>query len=396
MEPADIVRILLAASAAIYVLVGAGFAWGLVRLRSRVPVSPAESASDPTPPFVSVVIAARNEEIVLGACLERLTNQTWPSDRYEVLVVDDNSDDRTSDIIDAFSKKCCNIRPLHTGSAYPHFSAKKRPMALGVNSARGDIILTTDADCRVPSTWVAAMAAPFFNGADVVVGYSQLKARGSHLTWFERLQGLDFLSLMAAAAGSSHLGVPFAASGQNLAYRKSLYEKVGGFTSIGHRASGDDILLLQLMRRSGGTIVFADDPAAFVSTWRSETPVGFLQQRRRWASNACLQFRLNPGFFLYLSAVFLLSVLIPLGLIDPQLRDVAALAWAARATMDLAVLTAGALRFDRHDLLVMFPLWELLQIPYLLLVGVFGTVAGFTWKGTRYPVGQSALAGPAS
>jgi NADH:ubiquinone oxidoreductase subunit 4 (subunit M) len=150
------------------------------------------------------------------------------------------------------------------------------------------------------------------------------------------------------------------------------------------------------MRRSGGTIVFADDPAAFVSTWRSETPVGFLQQRRRWASNACLQFRLNPGFFLYLSAVFLLSVLIPLGLIDPQLRDVAALAWAARATMDLAVLTAGALRFDRHDLLVMFPLWELLQIPYLLLVGVFGTVAGFTWKGTRYPVGQSALAGPAS
>lgn len=296
-------------------------------------------------------------------------------------MVDDDSEDDTAAIVDACAKHMPNVRLLGVGSAFPEMAAKKRPMSVGIHHARGEWIATTDADCQAPPTWLSGLSAYMHPDVGAIIGFSHLSTDQRGL--FQRLQALDFLALMAAAAGAAGLGIPLAASGQNLSYRKALFNQVGGFRAIAHRPSGDDVLLLQLLRRAWpGRIVFADDPGAFVSTHRAETPASFWRQRRRWASNAAYQLTLNPAFFAYIGVVFLLNVLILAGLFFST--GPALMCYLAKTLCDLLVIVAGARRFSRTDLLSALPLWLLLQPPYTLLVGLFGTLGGFSWKGRRH------------
>lgn len=371
----DFVLYLSAFSAALYGLVALCFFVGLCRLRGQ--------ARTRETPFISVVIAARNEADYIGRCLGSLERQTYPADRFEVLVVDDDSTDRTSHVV--ASAGMDNLRSLSVGDRFLDMAAKKRPLSVGIQHARGEWILTTDADCTVPPTWVAAVASYMMADAGVVIGFSQLREPRS---FFHRLQALDFFVLMTAAAGAAGVGMPLAASGQNFAYRKSLFERVGGFREIAHRASGDDVLLLQLLHKAwDGRVAFADDPGAFVTTHRPETPSSLWQQRKRWASNAAYQLRLNPGFFAYIAAVFTVNALIPIALffavIDGDYK-LPLLCWGGKILADVLVVGKGVLTFNRRDLFSAFPIWEIAQIPYIVLVGLAGTARGFTWKGRRH------------
>jgi len=376
----DLFTSALLATTAIYCCVALSFLVGLF----RVP----QSKSATSQPPISVVIAARNEATFIGALLDDLRNQTYPTDRFEVLVVNDASTDETAAIVNRHAEQHANVQLLHVGDAFPQMAAKKRPMSVGLQAAQGEWIVTTDADCRVPPTWLAAMATYMHPNVGAIVGFSQLKTPNADLSPFERLQAFDFLTLMGAAAGAVGIGFPLAASGQNLAYRKSLFERVGGFQSIAHRPSGDDVLLLQLLRRArGGRIGFAIAPESFVSTWRSETPSSFWQQRRRWASNAIVQLRLNPAFFAYIACVFAANGLILFGLIAATITgkvQIPLACWFAKAVIDLLMAAKAAHVFGRADLLVSFFLWEILQAPYTVCVGLLGTLRGFTWKERRH------------
>ncbi|MBI2952131.1 glycosyltransferase [bacterium] len=364
---------------ALYVCVALLFLIGLFRPRRG------KSAAQP---FVSVIVAARNEEAFIGDCLAGLVRQTYPPDRHEVLVVDDDSEDRTREIVKGFCERHPHVRLLTPGPEDEGLRAKKRPMSAGIRASRGEILLTTDADCRVQPTWVAATVACFEPDVGAVIGFSQID-RSKSVTPAQRLQALDFLALMSAAAGACGLGVPLAASGQNLAYRRSLFEAAGGFREIGHRPSGDDVLLLQLLRRAGkGRIVFNADPGAFNATDRVETLPGLIRQRRRWASNAAVQARLNRGFFGYIAAVFLVNLLIPCALIAALTRKTALtvplVCLGVKTLTDLAVLLRGAILFRRLDLLPAFPLWAALQPLYIVCIGLAGALGGFVWKGRRH------------
>ena len=367
----DIVLHLLLLSTVLYTLVALCFFFGLFRLNNQ-------PRTDETP-FISIVIAARNEADYIGLCLDSLKQQTYPSDRFEILVVDDDSIDSTSQIV--ASTRLDNLHLLSVDNSFPEMVAKKRPMSVGIHRARGEWILTTDADCTVPPTWVASMAAYMAADTGVVIGFSQLTSR----SFFDRLQAYDFLTLMAAAAGTVGMRMPLAASGQNFAYRKCLFEKIGGFRDIAHRPSGDDVLLLQLLRQAwDGRIAFAADPGAFATTHRSETPLSLWQQRKRWASNAAYQLRLNPVFFSYIAVVFLTNALIPAAFlisITDGTYTLPLICWGAKILVDLLVAGKGVHIFKRADLLIMFPFWEIVQIPYTILIGLAGTLRGFTWKG---------------
>ena len=379
-----LINTLLPISAAVYIAAALIFLIGLRRRKRR--------ADAHAFPFVSVVIAARNEAGYIGDCLEGLAGQSYPADRYEVLVVDDGSTDETAQIVARYAVEYPHIRSIQVTDAFQHMAAKKRPLSEGIRAARGPIILTTDADCSVPATWVSGMVSQLEAGADVVIGFSQVKTAGDRLTPAERIQAFDFLALMCASAGAANLGIPLAASGQNLAYRKALFERVGGFERIAHCPSGDDVLLLQLFRRAGAKIAFADHPRTYVSTRRAESMAGFWTQRRRWASNARNMAALNPLFFLYLANVFLLNLLIPAGIILGIGKNAFGLplsCLAGKTLADLAVVWTGARLFGRTDLLPVLPVWELLQVPYTTLVGLFGSFGSFVWKGRTHRARQA-------
>ncbi|MFC1569043.1 glycosyltransferase, partial [bacterium] len=240
----------------------------------------------PDQPKVTIVIAARNEEQTLPDLLEDLKKQTYVSDLIEILIADDHSEDNTAEMVETASRQDPRIRLISVTTSEPGFTAKKNALTQALRHAKGEIILTTDADCRVLPTWVETMVSYFTQDVGMVVGYSQLSDTAENESLFQKMQAVDFLMLMAAAQGTANLGWAWAASGQNLAYRKSVYDQVQGFSKIGHRISGDDVLFLQLVRKTTDWKVrFASSNDAHNYTKAERTVSAFFNQRKRWASN---------------------------------------------------------------------------------------------------------------
>ncbi|MCI0513246.1 glycosyltransferase [candidate division KSB1 bacterium] len=340
-------------------------------------------------PMVSVIIAARNEEKNIAACLTPLTQQTYPRHLFEVIVVSDNSIDRTDEIISEFSRQFPQIQLMRVDGIPNGLTPKKNAINYGIHHSRGEIILTTDADCRVKTTWIETMVGHFTKNTGMVIGFSQLGQKGQTQTLLEQLQALDFLALMASAEGATNLGWPLAASGQNLAYRRQAFDEVGGFVRIGHRVSGDDVLLLQLIaRRTKWKIVFAHEAAAHNFTQAEKSLRTLFNQRTRWASNGPYQIFLNLPFFLYILAVFLVNLGVfaaGIGWATGWLSwRILALPFGIKLVSELNLALRATRLFGRNDLLKIFPLWFVVQMPYVVLVGMLGSVGNFSWKGRQH------------
>ena len=337
-------------------------------------------------PFVSVVVAARNEENHIGDLLEDLSQQTYPSDSFEVIIVNDGSEDRTSEIIDSFVQK--DKRFIHL-QAKPDpvsgLTAKKNALNQGIQKSKADIILSTDADCRVKATWIETMVSYFTGNVGMVVGFSQFGKPGEKYSIFEQLQAIDFLALMGAAQGAINLGIPLAASGQNLAYRKQAFLEVGGFEKIKDRISGDDVLLLGLIHKlTNWKIRFAHSENAFNWTHPEKKLHDFLNQRKRWASNGSIQLQLNKLFFVFISIMLLINATFLIGIPVYALLGLSLftplICLLAKVGIEFLMTLSAAIRFRRLDLIKYFPLWALLQLPYVAVTGFLGTFGHFKWK----------------
>jgi cellulose synthase/poly-beta-1,6-N-acetylglucosamine synthase-like glycosyltransferase len=336
---------------------------------------------------VSVVIAARNEENSIGDLLEDLCHQTWPEDSFQVIVANDNSSDSTQLIVDQFVAEHPNFHQIVIRDHPPHFSPKKYALEKAIEQSEGEIILATDADCRVGSRWIETIVSYFTPQVGFVIGFSQFGRKHKSYSLVEGFQAIDFLSMMGVALGSTNLGAPWAASGQNLAFRRDAFETIGGYQSIAHRISGDDVLLMQLIRRHTlYKIIFASHPAAFVTSRPQSTVGEFIDQRKRWASNGSYQLKLDKLFFGFLSFVWLYNTAMLLGLfLVLPLFPVAYLGCVAgKLIAELLISAQSARIFKRLDLLVYFPVWFLIQSPYISIVGFLGCIGQFRWKNRKH------------
>jgi len=392
-DAVPLLTLLLALASVGYAAAMLWFAWGLRHQSARGGRNTARSA-------VTVVVAARDEETVIGTCLDDLLAQDYPHDLLEVIVVDDGSRDGTAAQVRQRGASDSRLLLLAAGGAGARegLRAKKRALATGVEAAAGEIILTTDADCRLPAWWVRSMVDHFADDVGLVAGFSAIDPvphlRGG-------LEGMDFLMLMGCAAGSIGNGHPMGGSSQNLAYRKAAFAAVGGYERVKNRASGDDVLLIQLIRRlTSWKAVFATAPESFVrhpasSSWRS-----LLGQRQRWASNAPYQRYLDPAFFCFLLVTFALSTmllaapaLLWTGLLSPP-AVVGSLLIKVAAELTLLRRVTG--RFGRRELLMYYPLWTLLQPLYTTAIGLLGTFGRVAWKGVVHERGGALEHGGAS
>lgn len=340
-------------------------------------------------PAVTVVVAARNEEKYIGNLLDDLCCQTYPEHLFEIMVVDDGSSDRTAAIVLERAKECPFLRLLSIADCPAGFSPKKYALQTAINQAQGEIILATDADCRIGPNWASTMVKYFLPEVGFVIGFSQYGRRGDKQNLIERLQAMDFIPLMGVAEGSCNLSLPLSASGQNLAYRRQAFIEVGGYGSVAHRVSGDDVLLLQLIRKNTAfRVVFASHPEAFASSAPQPTLAEFVNQRKRWASNGSFQIFLNIPFFAYLLLVHgytsALFIGMPLAFILKKQIGIFTLCLFSKLVGEWAIALTSARRYRRTDLLPWFPLWFIVQIPYVALVGLLGTFGNFKWKDRKH------------
>ena len=151
-----------------------------------------------TLPFVSVIIAARNEENNLPPLINDLIKQEYPLGKFEIIIINDRSKDSTQKILDEASENYSFIKNIKIDKKSKEMAPKKHAIDLGIRESKGEIIIATDADCRVGSLWIASMTYSLINKNGVIIGYSEIDDKKG--TFFEKYQKLDFLAIIAANA----------------------------------------------------------------------------------------------------------------------------------------------------------------------------------------------------
>jgi glycosyltransferase involved in cell wall biosynthesis len=225
--------------------------------------------------FVSVIIPCRNEEQHLPLILSDLLKQTYPPGLFEVIIVDDNSSDSTLNIASDFKgiRNYCVLTNEGDG--------KKKAIRTAVGKSAGQLVVTTDADCRLNEGWLAEVASFYTQEKpDLIICPVKL---GEKPGMFGRFQALEFLSLQGITAGAALSGHPVLCNGANLAFSKQAYLRNAG-NLHDEVPSGDDIFLLHSIRREGGKIRWLGSMEAAVISAQAGNPGTFIKQRKRWLS----------------------------------------------------------------------------------------------------------------
>lgn len=188
---------------------------------------------------VSVVLTASNQYNDLKSNLDSFLNQDYPE--FEVVVVIDNSDDGTDELLKDFSKKYENLHVVELKQKLNWFSGRKFPLSIGIKSAKYDLILLSDPACR-PATknWIGEMASVFVPGKEIAIGFSGFatNTRLNQLLRFTAFyDGLFYISMALS-------GIPFKGNGKNLSYSRALFYQNRGFSSHYVVSVGDDELFV--------------------------------------------------------------------------------------------------------------------------------------------------------
>ena len=340
-------------------------------------------------PFITVIIAARNEEKNIGYCIESIIKQTYPANLFEVIIVDDHSVDSTADIANSFNQN--NIRVINlndfTGNENLN-SYKKKAVETAVGFAKGNLIVTTDADCFVQPQWLQTIASYYketvavFIAAPVV--YSEPLPDDSFFKKVLKIfQSLDFMTLQGITGASVYKKIHNMCNGANLAYEKKVFYEVNGFKGIDAIASGDDMLLMhKIQKLYPDKIGYLKSPNAIVQTRAAETMKEFMNQRIRWASKAdkypdpkitgvlLLVYVFNAWiFFIAICSFFSL-----------QAFYLFILLFIVKAAVELFFLFPVAEFFKKKKLLWWFIPAQPFHIIYTLIAGWLGKFGSYKWK----------------
>ncbi len=325
---------------------------------------------------LSLVVAARNEEQVLEGCLQALSEQDYEGE-WEVIVVDDRSRDGTGDIAKAWGQRWPALRVIHAQDPPPFRCPKKSALAQGIAAAKGELLLFTDADCRPPRHWARSLASHFGPRVGLVAGHAHTQAGPSLI---QRVLSLENTAIGALAAGSFAQGKPLSCTGRNLAYRRAVYDQVGGFAEIGHLLGGDDVYFMrQVAEHTDWQLVF-DRDAVVDSLPAPSTWGAIIQQKMRHAAKGG-HYR-GPALVLA-GLVYTFHLALGVGLLAALSGLYGGVIlwgiWGMRWLVD-ALLLLGMMGGKGKGWLRYVPLLEVLYIPYVALLAPAGRLGLFRWK----------------
>lgn len=354
-----------------------GIVWVSAVIAIAIGLEQLRTHSGTSKPRVSVLIAVRNEEDNIPRCLKALSIQDYPVDLREFIVIDDNSTDRTAEIVNDFKDQIPGLMLIRAKPPTEGVAPKKNALITGINGSSGEVIITTDADCAPPPGWLNGIARLFELGVDAVVGYSPLEGKGM----VGALVRFDGFINAVTSAGTIGLGIPTSAVGRNLAYRRSVWQEINGFGQDVAGASGDDDLLLQRIAEAGYKTLFNIDPDTFVPAKGQESFARWWQMKRRHFSAGK---RYKPslvvtGAVLYLfnPALILAAGMTLAGYFDPI---VLAAIWGAKVSIDGLTLSRGAKLFRMRNWALTWLIAEIISpliFTFLLPASLIGNIK---WK----------------
>lgn len=226
---------------------------------------------------VSIIVCARDSAPQLAKNLPGVLVQTYPT-THEIIVVNHNSQDETNYLLEEFRKTFKSLNPVNLTQEAKGIPGKKYPLSIGIKEAKYEIVLLTDADC-VPASefWIQKMQDGYYENTEIVLGYGAYYKKPGLLNKLIRFEtfhsALQYLSY--ALAGKTYMGV-----GRNLSYKKDLFFKHKGFSSINHIPGGDDDLFISKVSNATNTSVVLDQEAITLSEPKTSFS-GWRQQKNR-------------------------------------------------------------------------------------------------------------------
>lgn len=328
-------------------------------------------------PTVSVVIAARNEEHNIGACIDSVCVQTMAADRYEVIVVDDESTDATANVVREKMHHFPHLR-LHPVRSDLPLRGKSRPLASGIEAATGEVILMTDADCTVPATWVEQTAHRYAADVGLVGGVTLQRSNDA----FGGMQSLDWAYLLGIAASGVAWGTSFGSIGNNLSFRKKAYEEVGGYQGLPFSVTEDYTLVRAILKTGSWKQVYPIDPAVTVESAPCPDVAGLIHQKHRWGRGGLDVQALG---FVMMIITWLLHVLPIVYLVGWGDWGTTATVYFIKTVFDYIFLNSVVTRLNRRSDLEHFPLFELYYSVYVVVLPFLVFLGGnVRWKGRTY------------
>lgn len=351
----------------LYIFIILSFVFGWLRLKDYK-TQQNQRIDDDSNLFLTLLIAAKNEEATLRLLLFDLENQTLDIEYFEIIIIDDLSDDTTPEILESFRERHPNVSILKTDiSAH----GKKAALRLGIQHARGNYIVTTDADCRFGENRLQIV----YNfcsekSPQIVVGPVAMCGNG----FFSDMQSLEFQSLAASTAGAVGIGHSIMCNAANLVYKKEIFRQFPNAMNDEY-LSGDDVFLLHKVKREiKNGIFYLKNKDALVHTKTEATLFSFFRQRLRWTSKSSgySDFDTLLTAFLVLGINLLIVILLTMSILKAEYFQLFILVFVLKLGIDFLLLVLSADFFGMRRKLVIFPILALIYPFYIVFTALFG------------------------
>lgn len=348
-----------------------------------------ENLSAPVTEF-SILIAFRNEAQKLPRLLQSLTALDYPKSKIEIILIDDGSNDQSVEIINDFISNHKDLDIKIFNNKRNSLSPKKEAISLGIQRALYPWIITTDADCRVANSWLSTLDSFIQNhNVDMLAAPVSYSVNGSFLHNF---QLLDFISLQGTTMGlfgldHRYFTRPILCNGANLCYKKSLFEKVGGFSGNREIASGDDIFLLdKVVDQYPNKVQFVKSIDCLVLTDPKNSLRSLLSQRLRWASKTTASkhaFAKFTGILVFLTSMSMVlsMILSAFGILSWMHTG---LLFLIKFNIDFILLFRTAQFLKQEEALRSYFFSAFLHPIFTVCVFILSLVSGYQWKERRY------------
>jgi cellulose synthase/poly-beta-1,6-N-acetylglucosamine synthase-like glycosyltransferase len=353
---------------------------------NRIPSFVPDSSEPGT--SISVIISVRNEEKNLATLIQSLNVQNYPAALLEVLIIDDHSADGSWSILQSLTRnsnviRCLRLADLITVESQTQ-AYKKMAITKAIDLARGELIVTTDADCVFDPDWLLYIAS-FYRStkAKFIAAPVKIKNDNRFLSLF---QAIDFLTLQGITGASVYSRFHTMCNGANLAYEKKAFLEVEGFKGVDKIPSGDDMLLMyKIYKRYPEQVFYLKSRQTIVTTNAMNTWRDFFYQRIRWASKATyyddkklfwillLVYCINLCFLVlgtaaFWNATWFLALILTL---------------SVKVFIEFPFVNTVATFFDEKRLMKYFLFLQPFHILYTIIAGWLGKFGSYEWKGRR-------------
>lgn len=334
-------------------------------------------------PTVSIIIPVRNEGKHIEKLLRNIKAQTYPADKFDVIVIDDYSTDNTVEIIESLNIPNVRVIPLKVeGQIYAY---KKMAITTGVNNSKAELIVSTDGDCSMDQHWLSSIVSFYTSNSFKLI--SSPVAFHQEKNLFEKIQTVEFQYLIGVGASCMRNGMPSTCNGANLAYTRELFHEINGFEGIDDIAFGDDELLLhKVYKHYPNRIGFNKNRNSIVYTYAKSNLIEFVEQRKRWAKKNANYF--DKRLMAMVLSVFLINlalfIAIPFSFFYSEIKELLLISFLIKLVFDGIFMYILLNFFGKTRYVIYAPIVIFLYIFYFIYLGIIGNIGTtYQWKGRK-------------